>query len=345
MFSSLSKLSALVAVLGIASTADASPTCTKPAVRKNWNTLSKPEKTDFLNSIKCLAKLPHNPALKTTFNPEGLPKRNESGSFYDDIIFMHMDISPPMHTQGLFLPWHRWYINAFEGALKDKCGFKGTLPYWDWTKDAADFEHASVYMDDDEESGFGGWGDPKQDFQITTGAFKDFHVSYPNYHRVRRNFTLQPYFPLSRSEYPIADLKANETFSATEVQRMIGDFDGDYQAMSQYIDAEQGARWAVHLIAGGDFADACPTNAVGCTPDTKWSANDPLFWIHHAFLDKIWSDWQNHNVKDNFNTFAPGATAKNTTKNSMMVSDGMFEATTFGNVIDTKGGFLCYTYE
>lgn len=21
------------------------------------------------------------------------------------------------------------------------------------------------------------------------------------------------------------------------------------------------------------------------------SPNDPVFWLHHAFLDKIWADW------------------------------------------------------
>jgi tyrosinase len=33
-------------------------------------------------------------------------------------------------------------------------------------------------------------------------------------------------------------------------------------------------------------------NAVGGTMATSASPADPLFWLHHAFVDKIWADWQ-----------------------------------------------------
>jgi tyrosinase len=33
-------------------------------------------------------------------------------------------------------------------------------------------------------------------------------------------------------------------------------------------------------------------NAVGGTMATGDSPADPLFWLHHAFVDKIWDDWQ-----------------------------------------------------
>lgn len=33
-------------------------------------------------------------------------------------------------------------------------------------------------------------------------------------------------------------------------------------------------------------------NAVGGNMKTSSSPNDPLFWLHHAYIDKIWADWQ-----------------------------------------------------
>ena len=33
-------------------------------------------------------------------------------------------------------------------------------------------------------------------------------------------------------------------------------------------------------------------NAVGGTMATSSSPADPLFWLHHSFVDKIWADWQ-----------------------------------------------------
>jgi tyrosinase len=33
-------------------------------------------------------------------------------------------------------------------------------------------------------------------------------------------------------------------------------------------------------------------NAVGGTMATSGSPADPLFWLHHANVDRIWADWQ-----------------------------------------------------
>jgi hypothetical protein len=52
------------------------------------------------------------------------------------------------------------------------------------------FETSPMFTDLDPESGLGGWGDPNNDYQITNGAFKDFEVSYPVFHRLRRQYTL-----------------------------------------------------------------------------------------------------------------------------------------------------------
>lgn len=57
------------------------------------------------------------------------------------------------------------------------------------------------------------------------------------------------------------------------------------------------------LLAGSDFnvfqstLEAAPYHnrlhgLVGGTMGTSASPSDPLFWLHHAFIDKIWADWQ-----------------------------------------------------
>lgn len=33
-------------------------------------------------------------------------------------------------------------------------------------------------------------------------------------------------------------------------------------------------------------------NAVGGTMATSTSPADPLFWLHHAFIDKLWANWE-----------------------------------------------------
>ena len=52
-----------------------------------------------------------------------------------------------------------------------------------------DFPNATIF-DDSPTGGFGRWGNPADDYQITTGAFaNDFEVAYPVPHKIRRNYT------------------------------------------------------------------------------------------------------------------------------------------------------------
>lgn len=44
-----------------------------------------------------------------------------------------------------------------------------------------------------------------------------------------------------------------------------------------------------------------PHIAVGGTMATARSPADPLFWLHHGFIDKIWADWQRANPGAQFN--------------------------------------------
>lgn len=33
----------------------------------------------------------------------------------------------PVHSVASFLPWHRYFVNVYEGALKE-CGYEGAMP-------------------------------------------------------------------------------------------------------------------------------------------------------------------------------------------------------------------------
>ena len=51
------------------------------------------------------------------------------------------------------------------------------------------FPNATIF-DDSKTSGMGGWGNPADDFHITTGALADsFKLAYPVPHGLRRNYT------------------------------------------------------------------------------------------------------------------------------------------------------------
>ena len=105
---------------------------------------------------QCLSRLPHDDALTPSVDPSvsQIPPVNTSGSYWDDIVYMHMDLNTrvsaharpcgavcrhdltcklQIHNTGLFFPWHRFYVQAVETAMKERCGYTGAFPYWDWS--------------------------------------------------------------------------------------------------------------------------------------------------------------------------------------------------------------------
>ncbi|KAH9954003.1 Di-copper centre-containing protein [Russula dissimulans] len=353
--------------------------CTKPVIRKEWRKLTTDQRAEWIRAVNCLSDLPHDPALSPSVDPSIslIPPVNVSSSYYDDLVYIHMDLNTGVHFKliygvhlilnvrqihftGLFLPWHRWYVHVFEESLKNKCGYTGVTPYWNWTIDAPDFYESSFWKDSDPVSGLGGWGDPAADYSVPDGGFSDLHLSYPSPHILRRNFTLQPWeIPFVLFTEP--DKIANSSFSAAVIEAVLESPVGDYKSFQEVLESPEGPHAAVHLIMGGDLGGTCPQNApANCTGGPTWSPNEPLFWMHHGMIDKIWYDWQ-HRDPANTKSFLggsvqslqslaayeqyPNGAPPYLSLDSTMPADGLFPEVTIGDVFNTTGGFLCYVYE
>ncbi|KAG6909420.1 hypothetical protein DXG01_000573 [Tephrocybe rancida] len=233
--------------------------CTDPVVRREWRALSKFERSEWIRGIKCLAKLPHNPSVMATQFLEHHPLLNTSSSYYDDIVFTHMDLGHVIHATGRFYPWHRTFIHTVETAMKRHCKYEGAMPYWNWTIDAADFYNSPIFADPDPESGLGGWGNPDTDALVVDGAFAGFMLSYPYPHTLTRNFTLRPFL-----DYPDAetwridrDRMANLSFTPEAIEKTINGWIGDYRGFQFDVEAVQASHFSVHAIMGGDMSARC----------------------------------------------------------------------------------------
>lgn len=114
--------------------------------------------------------------------------------------------------------------------------------------DADNFYNSSIF-DPDPDSGFGGWGDPQDDFQITTGAFaSDFERPYPVPHRLRRNYTL--FSTATGFGPPITD-PLNTFFTPERIEVMVDGFPGDFVSFQALFEGGHGSHGAVHQIVGG----------------------------------------------------------------------------------------------
>jgi hypothetical protein len=158
------------------------------------------------------------------------------------------------HGTPEFLPWHRWYTYQFETALRSVADDPCiTLPYWDWEQDSG-AERDSVVFD---RTTFGGMAQDCN-WETTSGEC------------LRR-------FNDDRFEF----------WSIRRVLGMVANFDQYTDDFGDDSDRSNGFRAA---LEGG--CHAVPHQFIGADMNSMRSPNDPLFFLHHANVDRIWAIWQ-----------------------------------------------------
>ncbi|QRV83597.1 tyrosinase [Ceratobasidium sp. AG-Ba] len=277
-------------------------------VRKEWRSLTRQEKAAYISAVNCLAdktKNPHSSNLQPSYPRSGIPAVKQDSSFYDDMTYIHMDLTNQIHYTGFFLPWHRWYTNKHVSMLRQKCGYQGVMPYWDWSKDADSFNTSAIW-DPDPISGLGTWGNAANDWTITNGGFAKMNVSYPITHNIRRQYTPYPYLTWWWVARP--QEAAAETIKQSYVDAAINGYVGDFRGFQNATEKAQAFHPNIHMIMGGDMAGTCPTAAGStCQGGSTWTPNDPMFFLHHANIDRIWWKWQWKNPITNLYAFQGGS--------------------------------------
>ncbi|KAH8657993.1 hypothetical protein BX600DRAFT_468500 [Xylariales sp. PMI_506] len=336
-------------------TARDTSSCTSPTVRKEWRTLTNPEKLDFISAVKCLQALP----------PQTDNLYAGALSRYDDFQALHISQTDFIHWVGFFLPWHRNFLWLFEQDLKEKCGYTGGAPYWDWRIDAVSEEAfvASPLFDPD--YGFGGngpWIANVSTFPpnflaiidipgrtgggcIEDGPFAGRNVSMgpgnsTDYtpHCLRRDFS--PWLVTQTLNSSVYDF----TTSATTY------FDLEHRSEGLSLAVEGiTLHGGGHLGVGGDLGEMSNTYS---------SPGDPLFYLHHGGLDKMWNEWQRQNWTFRsvdiggpdtqwaypYNYFGD-IPYQNVTLDFVMHFGEIDGDREIREVMDTQGGRYCYTYE
>ncbi|OCL11990.1 Di-copper centre-containing protein [Glonium stellatum] len=93
------------------------------SVRKEWGSLSKFERKEYIDAVLCLQKKP------SIFDPGLVPGAKSRA---DDFTATHINLTSSAHLDGIFLSWHRNFVRLHEKALREECGYKGAQPYWNW---------------------------------------------------------------------------------------------------------------------------------------------------------------------------------------------------------------------
>ncbi|KAJ8064632.1 hypothetical protein OCU04_006958 [Sclerotinia nivalis] len=286
--------------------------CITPVVRREWRTLSRNEKHEYLEAVKCLRS---KPSILGT-----------NHSLYDDFGYSHIQIGDYAHETAGFLPWHRYFIHIYEQALREQCDYLGYLAYWDWELDWADIEKSPVW---DGEDGFGGDGTGDigvgEGRCVADGPFANMTLFYyedsEQQHCLSRGFR----HGLEKDKFVTSRLSPaslQETFDSS-----------DYRSFNLAL--EDGAHRAIPAFLQGEFGSFT-------------SPNDPIFFLHHTQVDRLWWEWQQidprRRLRDYGGKVGTAESSRDASINDILHVGGLGRAITVSEIMSTETEILCYIY-
>ncbi|KAI9362115.1 hypothetical protein DFJ73DRAFT_13247 [Zopfochytrium polystomum] len=345
-------LSAALATIPAAVSAAA---CSNPQVRREWNELSDSDKASYIAAVK---KLIARPISGQYTDPSKI-------SYYDFTI-THADLAYWAHNNVQFFAYHRAMVHIWDLAMQS-VGWTGGALYWDWTKDSQDLYQSSVF--DAKYFGTGGQGPNNC---VKDGAFSYDQYSVSPHPETVDYSTATPYqrgVKLDTSESyaatclrrcnPSPDPTVKDTTWSAEglVNAMSSAAISDFTGFDLAFDSN-GPHAVIHSWVGGKYpADdtVAPNGVCGDMAAGAYSPNDPIFYLHHGMMDKMWYLWQKtcpsfataYSGQLNTNNGANPDSALNAYSDNAAAYDAQLLdswAVPVAEVLSTTGGYLCYTY-
>lgn len=303
-------------------------------VRKSWTSLSAEERQKFIDGI-VLLKQKTDLTWDYTSLCEGEPGEYPKNA-YDYFVELHInaflgmagggghgghgidDYNRP-HMGPQFLPWHRELLLRFEQELRDVLDDpEYTIPYWDWTEPPADFFSTAD---------IGSMGScpasPDQGFPEVTGYITDqgFRVNVADAMGEGAPSQLEILCgeskPITRGAGCLPLVTSLPTKAQEEEALAIPTYD---IAPYNNLDVEETLSFRQYLegFTNEDKNESVPfCQFAGCRMHGAvhvWVAgslgaaaapNDPIFFLLHANVDRIWAEWQARHGDGTYPSDAP----------------------------------------
>lgn len=215
------------------------------------------------------------------------------------------------HSSWFFLPWHRMYLHHFEKIVAAEIERQGgppnwALPYWNYSDPNAQLLPPAFRKQNGPNALYVAARDPDCNAGRSFFQSRDVNLSCLK----QPDFNSPPQGGSSSFGGPITKFNHG--------QGPIGDLEGTPHG-------------SMHVAIGGD----------GWMSAFNTAALDPIFWLHHANIDRLWEVW----LRD--------TTHKNPVGNDWLTSvpfefhdlNGQVVSMTPSQVIDTRAAPLLYEYD
>ncbi|EGP82749.1 uncharacterized protein MYCGRDRAFT_51282 [Zymoseptoria tritici IPO323] len=353
-----------LAVYKAAHRTNASTTCTLETAsrRQEWDSLTTQQKLAYISAVQCMSTLP------SLSNPVDVPgARNR----IDDFTVTHINLTHSVHGSGLFLPFHRYFLQKWETALREECNYNGSLPYVSWGRYTNSVIGAPIFSGGADSFSNNGAplsphpqitlpGPPPLNLNsgpgggcISQGAFASLRVHLGPLGMSGIGDNVSP--PNPRTDGLGYNPRCIRTDLSVELARGASDANttklilgndniGDFQdEMQGFIKEGQqpfyGVHTSGHLMVGSD-----PIADFFASPAHPW------FFSHHAMIGM--AIWQNLDIEKRTNTIAGTITYRNMPPSRNATLDDIidvgvndaFQGIKVRDAMSTTEGPFCYIY-
>jgi tyrosinase len=188
------------------------------------------------------------------------------------------------HGNWFFLPWHREYLRRFEQIIREVSGDSSfNLPFWDWNNNRQ------------LPASFWGTNNPLNPANLDFQPFAKADPQFAPFLKGLGNARGIPQTELVGNDidFSLSRLRARVLQASTFVEL------GSQEATSL---PERGTQsFLENALHGNVHGD------IGGQMGAFFSPLDPIFWLHHANIDRLWTMWQRRNPKilppNNWRTF------------------------------------------
>ena len=329
--------------------------CTPDKVQTRVDFASMPpeERKAFTDAMKCVMAQPSQ--LDHATYPAAINK-------WFDYASIHVGRTNQVHISGFFLTWHRMFTHLMEQELRHTCGYTGRWPYWNFAATADNIENNPVF--DGSAYSMSGNGLPNGTAPIplgpnliiphgtgggcvTTGPFAGMKT------------TLGFIDPLviASGMLPPNAYAYNESCLTRDLNQYVS---SKWTNMAEAINATHAPSQAAFefnlngVIGSSDLGihSGAHFSIGGIMNSVHVSAQDPIWYPLHTFIDVVYTSWQKNNpaIYDQVygtETALNVPPSPNVTLDTVLPDWGYLssESYTIRDLISTKAGPFCYDYD